>query len=59
MMGNESLGDIRALSPEEHWAHFARAWVALRLAVGVVVVISPQPVTPSSVVNSTNRNSPQ
>ncbi len=29
-MGNESLGDIRALSPEEHWAHFARAWVALK-----------------------------
>jgi len=29
-MGNEALGDIRALSPEEHWAHFARAWVALK-----------------------------
>lgn len=29
-MGNESLGDIRAVSPEEHWAHFARAWVALK-----------------------------
>ena len=29
-MGNESLGDIRTLSPEEHWAHFARAWVALK-----------------------------
>ena len=29
-MGNASLGDIRTLSPEEHWAHFARAWVALK-----------------------------
>ncbi len=29
-MGNESYGDIRTLSPEEHWAHFARSWVALR-----------------------------
>jgi hypothetical protein len=29
-MGNESLGDIRVVSPEEHWAHFARAWVALK-----------------------------
>src|SRR6476646_6291969 len=30
-----------------------------RLASLVVVVISPQPLTPSSVVTSTNRNSPQ
>ena len=29
-MRNESLGDIRQVSPEEHWAHFARAWVALQ-----------------------------
>lgn len=29
-MANESLGDIRERSPEEHWAHFARAWVALK-----------------------------
>ncbi len=29
-MGNESLGDIRVVTPEEHWAHFARAWVALK-----------------------------
>lgn len=29
-MANESLGDIRTQSPEEHWAHFARAWVALK-----------------------------
>ena len=29
-MGNESYGDIRTLSPEEHWAHFARSWVALQ-----------------------------
>ena len=30
-----------------------------RLAVGVVVVISPQPVTPSSVRTSTKKYSPQ
>lgn len=29
-MTNASLGDIRKVSPEEHWAHFARAWVALK-----------------------------
>mgnify|MGYP001174286207 CR=1 FL=1 len=29
-MANESLGDIRERTPEEHWAHFARAWVALK-----------------------------
>jgi hypothetical protein len=29
-MGNESYGDIRTLSPAEHWAHFARSWVALQ-----------------------------
>jgi hypothetical protein len=29
-MANESYGDIRSLSPEEHWAHFARSWVALQ-----------------------------
>ena len=27
---NASYGDIRTLSPEEHWAHFARSWVALQ-----------------------------
>ncbi len=27
---NASYGDIRTMSPEEHWAHFARAWVALQ-----------------------------
>ncbi len=25
-----SYGDIRTMSPEEHWAHFARSWVALQ-----------------------------
>jgi hypothetical protein len=29
-MGNESYGDIRTLTPEEHWAHFHKAWVALK-----------------------------
>ena len=29
-MANESVGDIRVVTPEEHWAHFARAWVALK-----------------------------
>jgi acyl-coenzyme A thioesterase PaaI-like protein len=29
-MANESYGDIRSLTPEEHWAHFARSWVALQ-----------------------------
>lgn len=29
-MANESHGDIRELSPEEHWAHFEKAWVALQ-----------------------------
>jgi hypothetical protein len=29
-MGNESYGDIRTKSPEEHWDHFAKAWVALQ-----------------------------
>lgn len=29
-MGNESYGDIRTLTPEEHWAHFAKSWVALQ-----------------------------
>jgi len=29
-MKNASLGDIRDVSPDEHWAHFARAWVALK-----------------------------
>ena len=29
-MGNESYGDIRTMSPEEHWEHFAKSWVALK-----------------------------
>jgi hypothetical protein len=29
-VGNTSYGDIRTLSPEEHWAHFERSWVALQ-----------------------------
>ena len=29
-MANEALGDIRRLSPEEHWAHFAKSWRALK-----------------------------
>ena len=33
--------------------------VRARFAIFVVVVISPQPVIPSSVFTSTNRNSPQ
>jgi len=28
--GNESLGDIRTLTPEEHWAHFEKSWKALK-----------------------------
>lgn len=29
-MGNESYGDIRTMSPAEHWEHFAKSWVALQ-----------------------------
>lgn len=29
-MGNEAYGDIRTLTPEEHWAHFNKSWVALK-----------------------------
>ncbi len=29
-MGNESHGDIRAKTPEEHWRHFEQSWVALK-----------------------------
>lgn len=29
-MGNESLGDIRTLTPEEHWKHFELSWQALK-----------------------------
>jgi hypothetical protein len=29
-MANEAYGDIRNMSPDEHWAHFAKAWVALK-----------------------------
>jgi hypothetical protein len=29
-MGNEALGDIRTLTPEEHWKHFELSWQALK-----------------------------
>jgi hypothetical protein len=29
-MGNEAYGDIRELTPEEHWKHFEKSWVALQ-----------------------------
>jgi acyl-coenzyme A thioesterase PaaI-like protein len=29
-VANESLGDIRTVTPEEHWAHFEKAWKALK-----------------------------
>lgn len=29
-MENESPADIRTLTPEEHWQHFEKAWVALQ-----------------------------
>ena len=29
-MGNESYGDIRTVTPEEHWKHFEKAWTALK-----------------------------
>ena len=29
-MGNESYGDIRTLTPAEHWEHFEKAWQALK-----------------------------
>ena len=29
-MANESYGDIRTLTPDEHWAHFAKSWRALQ-----------------------------
>jgi hypothetical protein len=28
--GNESYGDIRTLTPEEHWHHFEKSWIALQ-----------------------------
>lgn len=27
---NESLGDIRTLTPEAHWQHFEKSWIALQ-----------------------------
>lgn len=30
VMGNEAYGDIRTMSPEEHWKHFEKAWTALK-----------------------------
>ena len=29
-MGNDSYGDIRTLTPEEHWSHFEKSWQALQ-----------------------------
>jgi hypothetical protein len=29
-VANEAYGDIRTMSPEEHWKHFAKAWTALK-----------------------------
>ncbi len=29
-MGNEAYGDIRVLTPEEHWKHFELSWRALK-----------------------------
>jgi len=29
-MGNAAYGDIRTMSPEEHWRHFEKSWVALQ-----------------------------
>ncbi|MDO8365036.1 MAG: hypothetical protein Q7V88_19255 [Actinomycetota bacterium] len=29
-MGNEAYGDIRQMTPEEHWAHFNKSWIALQ-----------------------------
>lgn len=29
-MANEAYGDIREMTPQEHWAHFDMAWVALQ-----------------------------
>jgi hypothetical protein len=29
-VGNEAYGDIRTMSPEEHWKHFEKSWVALQ-----------------------------
>jgi acyl-coenzyme A thioesterase PaaI-like protein len=29
-VANDSLGDIRTVTPEEHWAHFEKAWKALK-----------------------------
>jgi hypothetical protein len=29
-VANEAYGDIRTMSPAEHWAHFERSWVALQ-----------------------------
>lgn len=29
-MGNDSYGDIRTVTPEEHWKHFEKSWRALK-----------------------------
>jgi hypothetical protein len=29
-VGNEAYGDIRTLTPEEHWKHFEKSWIALQ-----------------------------
>jgi acyl-coenzyme A thioesterase PaaI-like protein len=30
VVGNDSYGDIRTLTPEEHWSHFEKSWQALQ-----------------------------
>jgi acyl-coenzyme A thioesterase PaaI-like protein len=30
MATNDSYGDIRTLTPEEHWKHFEKSWIALQ-----------------------------
>lgn len=30
VVANEAYGDIRTLTPEEHWAHFEKSWQALK-----------------------------
>jgi len=29
-MGNEAYGDIRTMTPEQHWKHFEKSWQALK-----------------------------
>ena len=50
--GNQSHGDIRTLTPTEHWAHFEKSWIALQsytylgkgspfLDIGVEIEVMP------------------